>query len=438
MRLSRLRKYPLEYLYDRKPGVLIPNKSEMLLRILQHAHQTSPYYKKVLDDVGVPGSVCEALEILPFIPILDKKIIRNENSNIISDFGRSRVSRQYWNTSGGSTGEPIRILQDERYLEASRYITYAQKKSTGFKWGEPLVKVWGNENELFSGEHGLKQRTINFIKNQSVLNSFRMTDLDMAEYLQVIKNARKGLLVAYVQSLYQLALYAKESAVNVKFDGSIIVSAGNLYPFMKKEISEVFGAPVFNRYGSREVGNIGISNILSDSFRLSKGCWVEVVDDAGHPLPFGSEGEIVITSLINFSMPLVRYKLGDRGVLGLENNCSGKAEVVLSKVTGRSVDLFFAPDGAKIDGEYFTHLMYFRDWVMSFQFVQKSLDLVEINYVEKESPPSSDFTEIKLKVQYVMGTQCRVVFRRVSEIKPPKSGKFRFTINEIATGESIS
>ena len=438
MKFTRLRKYPLEYFYGRKPSILLPKKSEMLLQIMQHAYHTSPYYKKVFDSVGVPASVCEALEILPFTPVLDKKLIRNENSNILSDMGGARRERQYWNTSGGSTGEPIRILQDLRYLEAGRYITYSQKKNTGFKWGEPLIKVWGDENELFNGNQGIKQQIINLIKNQTVLNSFRMTDLDMAEYLQVIKNSSKGLIVAYVQSLYQLALFAKENGISVKFDGSIIVSAGTLYPFMKKEILDVFGAPVFNRYGSREVGNIGISSNFSDSFTLNKGCWVEVVDDAGHPLPLGSEGEIVVTSLINYSMPLVRYKLGDRGVLSLERNRSCEAEVVLSKVTGRSVDLFFGPGGAKIDGEYFTHLLYFRDWVVSFQFVQKTLNLVEVNYVEKETPPKSDLTEIKQKVQYVMGPQCCVVFRSVSEIKSPKSGKFRFTINEIGSEEIIS
>ena len=72
-------------------------------------------------------------------------------------------------------------------------------------------------------------------------------------------------------------------------------------------------------------------------------------------------------------MPLIRYRIGDRAIAGSGERCPcGRDTPMLAGVTGRSVDMFFGGDGRMVDGEYFTHLLYFRPWLRQFQVIQSS------------------------------------------------------------------
>jgi len=424
-----LRKALLSHIYTQEPELLDSPKRTLLERLIIHASTKVPYYKELLhnhqNDIRTLAATPTKLNKLP---ILEKETIRNRSSDLLANDHDTR--KTYWNTSGGSTGIPVRFLQDTDYLKASRYITFQQKLSTGYKIGDPWVKIWGNERETEKGRKTMNGRLIDLAKNLTTLNSFRMSDSDQRVFLETINRKRPNLVVSYVQSIYELAKFAKTNGIGVNSVGAIIVSAGTLYPFMKEEIERVFNAPVFNRYGSRELGNIAISSPENDELAISKGVWVETVNDDGNTVPYGTEGDLVVTSLTNYSMPLIRYRIGDRGILRLKENAEGETMMVLEKITGRTVDVFKTANGEKIDGEYFTHLLYFRDWIRKFQFIQKAVDNITLNLVAN-NPPPEELDEIELKVKHVMGENCKVVFRYLEDIKTPESGKFRYTISEL-------
>ncbi len=85
---------------------------------------------------------------------------------------------------------------------------------------------------------------------------------------------------------------------------------------MREKIQQVFQCRVYDRYGSREFGDMVCENPNMDGLWVAPwGCYLEVVDTHGQRLPDGVEGEILVTSLTNHAMPLIRYKIGDRGVL---------------------------------------------------------------------------------------------------------------------------
>ena len=422
------RNFFLEKVYSRKPRILKYSKNTLVYKILQYSYNNTRYYKKLIDDIGgFPDSESKTFSLLEKIPVLTKELIRENEEMLIASQKRSGL---HWNTSGGSSGKPIRILQDNLYLQSSRYIVYNQKTKTGFIWGLPLIKVWGDEREILGQNRSLRDILINRIKKQTVLNSFKLTSENKLQILKYISNNCSGIVVGYVQSIYQIALFAKEMKVKINSPRSIIVSAGTLYPFMREKIKKVFSSDLYNRYGSREVGPIAMSGPNQDSLYITKGCWVEVLDEADKPVPFGIEGEIVITSLINYAMPLIRYKIGDRGSLEAVEK-DGKIDIRIKKLTGRSVDLFTTQDGNKVDGEFFTHLMYFRDWVKEFQFVQKNYNSIVLSVVVKYEPSNEEINEIELGVKAAMSKKCTLSVKYVDKIPNPKSGKFRFTISEV-------
>ena len=131
-------------------------------------------------------------------------------------------------------------------------------------------------------------------------------------------------------------------------------------------------------------------------------------------------------------MPLLRYCIGDRGALLPETQAPGVGVQFLKHVSGRNVDAFRTREQTLIDGEYFTHLLYFRTWVKQFQIVQKSYDHVVFNVVRNNgNPPNSELNEIASRSRLVMGADCKIDFEFVPALPPSPSGKFRYTISEV-------
>ena len=145
----------------------------------------------------------------------------------------------------------------------------------------------------------------------------------------------------------------------------------------------------------------------------------------------GEEGEVIVTGLTNRAMPLIRYRIGDRAVAGSGERCPcGRDTPMLASVTGRSVDIFLGGDGRRVDGEYFTHLLYFRRWLRQFQVIQRQPDLVVYRLVGDGEIPEADRSELIEKTKAALGDGCRVEIEMVDSIEPSSSGKLRYTIRE--------
>ena len=354
-------------------------------------------------------------------PILTKDILRKEFENLKSDDLNNR--KWFYNTSGGSTGEPVRFIQDMEFRMLQRHIAYEQKSWSGYEFGEFMVKIWGNEKEILSDKKNYKAIFLDWLKNVKFLNSFRMGEKEIKEYIDFLNNKPPKLIVAYVQSIYQIAKYIKENNLKAPKLNAIMTTAGTLYKPHKELIEEVFKTKVFNRYGSREVGAIACSK-GGDELYVSKFVWVEVLKENGE-ISTNGEGELLITSLGNFAMPLIRYKVGDVGVIETKGN-----KQIIKKLYGRDVDVFKNKRGDLIDGEYFSHLFYFKDWIYKYQVIQKDYDYILVKIVSN-SPNQEEINTIKKDIQKVMGDDCRVEFKIVDDIEPLKSGKFRYTISEV-------
>ena len=114
-----------------------------------------------------------------------------------------------------------------------------------------------------------------------------------------------------------------EKSLPIRPQVAIMTSAGTLHPLMREKIETAFQCKVFNRYGSREVGDIASECEAHAGLHVfPSGNYIEIVDDQGHPVPNGEEGNILVTNLYNYAMPLIRYYIGDRGVLSRSDRCA--------------------------------------------------------------------------------------------------------------------
>lgn len=400
-----------------------------LIRLLDHAGKNVPYYSKVMEELG-DGYREDPFQYLKKFPILTRDIARSRFEELQS---ADRDQRKWINnTSGGSSGEPVRLVQDNEFLSISRAITLLFSRLIGKELGDREIYLWGSERDVLEGSEKWTARLVNGLINAGFVNAFHMTPETMRGFVDLLNRNRPELIIAYAESMFEVASFIERNGIAIVPQKAIITSAGTLYPSMREKISEVFQCPVYNQYGSREVGAIACE------LPGHKGLWVapwgnylEIVDGQQQNSPDGVDGEIIVTSLNNYAMPLIRYQIGDCGALDpQENQVVGLQH--LKNLRGRTNGIFKMKDGALVDAQFFEFLVYFKYWIEKFQVIQTGYSSIVFKFISHSfEDHTRDLEEIKRLTRVVMGSDCQVDFQFVDEIPPLSSGKFQYLICQI-------
>lgn len=396
-----------------------------LEKLLLHAYQNVPLYVKRLS--SIVRDRCLHVENFHKIPLLTKRDIWEYKKELISKDIDTR--RWFYNSSGGSTGEPVRLIQDELFYKwsaASKRIYY--ENMIGID--ESAVKkilLWGSERDIFKGTIGFKAKVMNWLTNTKFLNSFRMSENDMEQYVKILNSYKPDLIRAYAGSLYELCKFIEKKKIPIHRPKVIVTSAEKLRKEMREKIESVFGTKVYDFYGSREVDciagecNAGLLHI----FMFNN--YVEILNEHNYPVKEGEIGKVIVTTLHNYSMPLIRYDIGDTAILGPKKCKCGNPLPTLKEVSGRITDHFIREDKTIIHGEYFTHLFYLKDWVKAFQVVQEDYKKIRIFAVPRGEINNYEKREIDSKIKFVMGNNCDIIWEFVEEIPTTHSGKHIYT-----------
>ncbi len=409
---------------------LLKFQRKYLENLLFHSNENVPYYNKIFNKIKIINQGQIDLSKFNQIPILTKEIMRKNYREL---FSKDLATRKwYHNSSGGSTGEPVNLIQDYLYDKwTSATNRYFYQNLIGIdEMNARKIILWGSERDIFEGNIGSKARIINYLTNTLFLNSFRMTEKDEDIYIDSINSYKPDLVRGYAGSLYELCRHAEKKGMKIYTPKVIVSAAETLRDEMREKIESIFRTKLYDIYGSREVGNIageckeGLYHIFSFNN------YIEVLDANNQPVKDGEEGKIVVTNLHNYSMPIIRYEIGDMAILGTEKCKCGNMLPTLNKVTGRITDHFILRNGTTVPAEYFIHLIGVvcnTGFIKKFQVIQVDYNLIELLVVPDGDIAESQKKDIEDKIKLVMGQDCVIIWDFVEEIPKSKSGKYLYT-----------
>ena len=391
--------------------------SEYLARLLAFVKRHNEYYSHLLSH----GDGIESL------PILTKDVIRQRFEDLQSF---PKGPDPYINSSGGSTGRPVTLIQDANYASWSNATQgYYFREFLGVEMNTVKnVWLWGSERDsLRLTRRPIRSRVASFLSSKMFLNTFDVDERGWLEYIELIRQYRPHYVAGYAGSLYQIARTARRNNVRLHRPSFVYSSAELLREFMRSEIEEQFNAKVYDYYGSREVGAIAGECIGGEKHVFAMNNLVEIFDDDDHVVMDGSEGRLVITNLHNYSFPMIRYDIGDTGALSSQSCGCGSPLPVLKQLSGRITDHFILASGKLVHGEFITHLFYFRDWIDQFQVDQLEYDSLRIRVVCRDVVDENDVRDITRDIQFVMGKGCKLEWEYVDSIDKSPEGKYLFT-----------
>ena len=392
--------------------------------LLAHAFATCPWYREQWQELGLSLARMQSLRDFQHWPLVTREDIAAHRTQMRSTLPMRLISK----STGGSSGVPLAFDLNSDSNDRRTAMMWR-----GYRWGggEPGTRqlfVWGGALQNTPLWKRCKLALHTAFDNRRVINCFEFTPGKMARHAETLDRFRPDAIIAYTTPLYEFARYLEETGRTVRPPKSILVGAEKLHDFQRLLIERVLGAPVFETYGSREFMLIGAECEHHAGLHLSQeNLLVEILDDDGRATPAGDEGNVVITDLFNFGMPFIRYVNGDRAVAGFEQCPCGRGLPLLKKVTGRTLDTLETPDGRKVPGELFPHLLKDFPAVRRFQVVQSDPRTIRVKLVAPQlSHDDREFITAGLRA--VTGWMVDLEVEVVDDIPLTKAGKLRVVV----------
>ena len=386
-----------------------------LRALLAHAGETVPYYRDLFTRQGFDPAQVRSLRYLAAIPVLERETLIDRFEDLRSE---RPPSPAVCRVTGGSTGRRVRFLVDERDTAARSAHIDRNLRWLGWDLGDRLAFVWGSD--IDSREHdGAAARLRDAVAGVLWIDAFTLSRGALDSTLARLQEHDPFVLVGYPSSLHLLAQRALETGRALTLRG-IQTSAEMLAPRVREDLEKAFGCRVLDRYGCREAGIIAHE---CPEGSLHVNAEAVVMECPG--------GEVTVTTLNNYAMPLIRYRNEDAGEMSGRICRCGRGLPTAGAIRGRLSDVIQAPGGRLIHGEFFTHLFYDAPGVRRFQVRQTLPDELQIACVADEAFTPAVMARLENLILTHGDPAFRVKWRRVDDIPAGPSGKFRFTISEI-------
>ena len=399
-----------------------------LQRMLRFSSDHVPFYRDFMAKEGIaPEDICDISDLDVF-PIVTKTMIRDNYGAFLPDVDVDYVE----GSTGGTTGTPLkyRMSKDDYFL--GRALLWRGWGYAGYELGDRMVYLGGG-SIVSSTSKPLRRKAEGFFLNIYGLSSYEMSESNMAQYVEQIRQLRPRFIRGYASSLFELARYMNNNRMsNVYKPKAVFSTADMLTPERREVIERAFGTEIYDQYGLNDGGVSAFECEMHQGFHIDmERSILQVVDEDGKGVEPGEMGRIIASTLHNSAMPLIRYETGDMGTLSREVCPCGNPYPLLSKLNGRIDDFIITPDNKRVHAGFVRVIIKNIDWVREFQTIQTKKDWLVINIVpEGNINFETDIRKIKAQLTEKL-TNMQVEIRLCDQLEKSVSNKHQFFISEL-------
>jgi phenylacetate-CoA ligase len=398
---------------------LLAKQQRDLADIVAFAAAHTPYYSETLNPFLERG----ALDIAS-LPILKKDdVIRRMDDLLADNADRSQVKIGH---TGGSTGRPLAFYYDDAKHELMRAGMMRSYRLTGWRPGQKILNFWGARQDVVpGGVFGAQLGDV--IAAEHTIAAHEYTEAQLVEWARFIQAYRPVLLQGYASVLAEIARVVIDNSMPMPQTLLGVVSTAEvLTDEQRQRMQQAFGCKVFNQYGSREIPNIacecrlGKLHVFTDMVMLES---VPQENEAGE-----SGNRLLVTSLTNRLMPMIRYDIGDAGRL-LDGECAcGLPFPLMEMDLCRQNDLIRTRGGKTLHPSWFNRLLYGLTQIRQYQWVQRDLDHITLNLVSDPPLDADTLESLAASIRRDVDATMQLEVSYLDAIPRTVSGKHRFVI----------
>jgi phenylacetate-CoA ligase len=400
---------------------LVELQQGKLMKLLSYAINNSKYYRDL--EIGINWND-NSFDIIKKFPILDKTLLKKHEDDLVT-VDKNKTIRQ---VSSGSSGVQSTVYWTREEQSINRATQILFWEWAGYKIGDPLIQTG------LSFERSIFKKIKDILFNTTYVLAFSHSENDVLKALKKAKQNKRTVLAGYASSLYVFAQIAEKNKLNVEMK-TVISWGDKMFDHYRKKIEQVFNTKVHETYGTTEGMMIGAQMDLNFMYQLSSHVFLEILDDDGNEVPDGAFGNVVVTNLNGFGMPLIRYKIGDLAIKLDQKKYPPKCKLnfpILEKVIGRDTDLVKTKLGKTLTVHSFTGIIEHFPEIIQFCVIQEKLEGVKIKFIKGMNFSHFVLTQIESKVRQHLGeADFKIEFEEVDYIAPTKSGKPQIIISSL-------
>jgi phenylacetate-CoA ligase len=412
------------------PDDIRSRQFKKMSRLLDHARSSIPHYTRSTSHLtSVDASSLGDGGWLE-VPVLKRQTVNRLGEKLLSENIPTAHGGLNAIFTSGTTGMPVRVVRTQhtlnywsafttrdhiwhnRNIDGSLAAIRSSDKNFALYPKGARHSAWGSKNGVFK-------------TGPSYSLNVGTSISDMAEWIARIQPEYVLTMPNVVKRLAPMCLEQGIEFPGLKEIHVIGEMCGEL---LRQLTYEAWQVPLHDVYSSREVGYMALQCPVNGHYHIQgEGIYLEVLDDNDQPCKIGETGRVVVTTLQNYAMPLIRYEVGDHARLGGVCDC-GRGLPVLTEILGREQDILVLPNGKQ--GWTLLGSPDVRDFmnmapISQYQFAHVARDGIEVRLVTKRALTTEEEGRISAWVQKKFGWPFEVSFVYAQELALTKGGKFK-------------
>lgn len=406
----------------RSPAELKKIQENKLKRLIYHAYENVPYYRRLFDSVKLKPTDIKTLPDLTKIPMTSKaQLVSYPLKDITArgiDLEHCRVT-----TTSGTTGVPLKTYYRRRDLTLINFGWVRAYLAHG-------MKLWHRIGVLRGWQHADTKRS--WYEHLGLLRRKMLSSLDSPDvWISELQKWRPQVITGYSMTLKLLASAMQEQRANSIRPKIIFHSSGPLDDYDREFIGTIFKSKVIDIYGSDEGGCIAWECPQCNGYHINVDLLVLELLENGQPVPPGKEGEVVITNLHSYSMPLIRYRQDDIGTFSPEGSACGRGMPLLKDIKGRIDDFIILPSGNRISPHPFYWAILLVPGISRWRVIQEERDLLKVEVVAGEGFSDNGPSMIEANLRKIVKDEMKIEISLIDNIEQNPLQKFRSVISKV-------
>jgi len=391
----------------------------------RYASRTVPYYRELFKSLGIDPNEIRTAGDLVRLPLVSKAELAEAPKRFVSESRRGRRAVAF--DTSGTTGLRLRIEHDRRSLLANiafsererALVTAAVGKSIGYR--ELALGYAGNTLNKVTAYY--RAHTYLPVRPD---RRFVSVAQPVEAVVRAINDHRPDVLIGYGSYLEALYRLIAVSSIRLHRPKLVFYVAEAMSPEGVEFIEKKFELSVYSRYNAVEAFKIGFSCEMSRGFHLHDDlCHLRIVDSAGHDLPAGENGEVVISNLVNHGTVLLNYRLGDLGRLVRKACPCGRNLRMLEDLQGRVEEVLYLTEDRFVHPRAVWGVLKKAPEILRYQLIQHERERIELRLLTICEAAFDRARQQVLAPLEVLLEPAAIEPVRLEELGPQEAGKFR-------------
>jgi phenylacetate-CoA ligase len=397
-----------------------------LKAIVSHAYEKVPFYRRLYNEHGVRPDILRTLDDIRKFPILSKELVRDVPLEDRTAAGVD-VSRCTLRTTSGSTGIPVKILEDERSIDYLDAYHLRRLREYGYRPWHKIIRLTTEPPRRESlGATGDARAGLMKRLRENRMKRLVVAD-DVDKHLEIIVRERPKLIVASPSYFRVLAKTMRDRGISGVRPRVLITWGEVLDEGTRAYISSSFGSEVYDGYGCTEAAPLGLAWECKERAGLHINMDVVLLEvlKNGKPVQPGERGEVYVTSLFRTATPMIRYRLGDIVTLSDEVCPCGREMPLIKNIEGRLVDFLRMPDGRMVSPYAVMSAVEGIAGIAKYQFIQESPDRIVVTVERGRDFDPNTITQLKSACHELFSRDLELNVKEVESFPLVRGRKFR-------------